>query len=37
MRSFLQVEGVIGNKYVLNTLIKSRLMFLLTKIIQLIC
>ena len=34
MRSFLQVEGVIGNKYVANTLIKSALMILLTKIIE---
>jgi hypothetical protein len=33
MRSFLQVEGVIGNKYVLFTSIKSRLIILLTEII----
>ena len=36
MRSFLQVEGVIENKYVANTLIKSRLMILLTEIIGVI-
>jgi len=36
MRSFLQVEGVIENKYVLNTLINSRLRLLLTKIIEVI-
>jgi len=33
MRSFLQVEGVIGNKYVSNTLINNGLRILLTKII----
>lgn len=34
MRSFLKVEGIIVNKYVLITLINSRLKFLLIKIIQ---
>jgi hypothetical protein len=34
MRSSLQVEGVIANKYVSNTLIKNVLTILLTKIIE---
>jgi hypothetical protein len=34
MRSFLQVEGVIGNKYVLNTITMSGLKILLMKIIE---
>ena len=33
MRSFLQVEGVIVNKYVSNTYTMLSLKFLLTKII----
>ena len=36
MRSFLQVEGIIGNKYVANSLIYNSLKLLLTKIIQVI-
>ena len=34
MRSSLQVEGVTVNKYVVNTLIKSRLRVLLTKVMD---
>lgn len=36
MHSFLQVEGVIGNKYVANRLIYNSLKLLLTEIIQVI-